>query len=156
MNLFARATAALLLPLFVGCGKDNADSASEGTGAGSATVTRVTVGAYEKQGDEYVDQNADLTYEVGASCQVWSRTALEHGDPPPAGHEGTHDHWNAADDSSYVDGVFTWTEYGPFLTEAEVSDECSAGSNPSEPKSVTADDYTEFQPGLYLRIKSVQ
>ena len=55
-----------------------------------------------------------------------------------------------------MDDAFTWTEYGPFLTEAEVAESCASGSNPSEPKTVTADEYTEFQEDLYLRIKDVK
>ena len=145
-----------ILPVVFGliaCGGKESDSASE---AEPSSVSRVTVGTFIEQGGDFVDKDADLTYEVGASCQIWARSSQEHGDPPPAGHEGSHDHWNAADGSTYEDGVFTWTEYGPFLTEAEIADACGAGSNPSDPKSVTADDYTEFQEGLFLRIKSVE
>lgn len=144
----------------LGCGGDKTDSASfEGTTSeegSSDEVSRVTVVAYQLEGDEYVDRNADLTYEVGADCQIWSRTAQEHGNPPEPGHEGVHDHWNASKDSTYEDETFTWIEYGPFLTENEVADSCAAGSDPSDPKSVRTDEYTEFQPGLYLRIKSVE
>lgn len=119
-------------------------------------ATFITVGAYQLIDGEYVDRNADLTYEVGASCEIWPRTAQEHGDPPEPGHEGEHDHWNAADQSTYEQGEFTWVEYGPYLTESEVDEACAAGTAPSGPKTVNADDYTEFQPGLYLKIKSVE
>lgn len=142
-----------LLAALVACSGDKSDSGSEGA---SSSATRVTVGAYGSEDGNLVDLDADLTYTIGESCQIWSRTAQEHGDPPPAGHEGTHDHWNAADASTYVNGVFTWVEYGPFLTEADVATSCTTGSSPSDPKSVTADEYKEFQPGLYLRIKSVE
>ena len=139
------------LTFLVACGGQKNDSGDE-----LLEVSRVTVGAYALEGDDYVDQNADLTYAVGESCQSWSRTSREHGNPPPPGHEGTHEHFNAADASTYVGGVFTWIEYGPYLTADEVFDACSSGTSPSEPKSVTADEYTEFQPGLFLRIKSVE
>ena len=144
-----------LATLGAGCAGSKGDSGNAATVEDGA-VRWVTVGAYQKDGDDYVDRNADLTYEVGASCQIWSRTAQEHGSPPEPGHEGVHDHWNAADGSTYGGGVFTWTEYGPYLTESEVAESCAGGVDPSEPKSVTADAYTEFQPGLYLRIKSVE
>ena len=137
-----------ILALTACAGTSGGDTAGDGT-------TFVTVGAYELVDGDYVDRNADLTYEVGATCQIWSRTSQEHGNPPPEGHEGEHDHWNAADASTYVDGAFTWTEYGPFLTEAEVDAACGAGTDPSDPKTVTAEEYTEFQPGLFLRIKDV-
>lgn len=110
----------------------------------------VTVGAYEFIDCEYVDRNADLTYEVGATCQIWSRTAQAH-----EGYPEPHPHWNAQSNSTYVNGVFTWTEFGPYHTEQEVVDACGSNTNPSEPKSVTAEEYTEFQPGLFLRIKEI-
>ena len=53
----------------LGCGGGKTDSASsESTTSeegSSDEVSRVTVGAYQLEGDEYVDRNADLTYEVG-------------------------------------------------------------------------------------------
>jgi hypothetical protein len=74
----------------------------------------------------------------------------------PGHPETPHDHWNAADDSTYIDDAFTWTEYGPYVTEDEIIAACAAGDDPSDPKTVTSSDYTEFQPGLFLKIKSVQ
>ena len=141
-----------------GCGAPGNDDDS----AFDAQVSSVTVGAFERTGGTdqdpvYEDRNVDLTYTVGANCQVWSRTSPPHGNPPEPGHEGNpHDHWNAADDSTYAESEFTWVEYGPFLTESEVIDSCSAGLDGSSPKTVNSVDYTQFQPGLYLKIKSVQ
>ncbi len=53
-----------------------------------------------------------------------------------------HDHFNAADETSYVDDVFTWTEYGPEHSQEDIDATCAAGED-GVTKSVNSTDYYE-------------
>ena len=128
---------------------DTADTADE--------VVTVIIGVYtlDEQGN-YVDENADLVFEVGVPCYSWTRTSMGHDAMMNLeAVEGQHDHYNAGDETSYVDGIFTWTEYGPEHSQEDIDETCAAGMM-GVTKSVSSDDYYEDHNGLYLRIKSVE
>ena len=150
------------------CGNKSVDTADTATStddtatstddtATSTEVQYVTVGVYTKddQGD-YIDTGKTLFFEVGVECYSWTRSSQPH---ESIGNleavEEVHDHYNAGDNTSYVDGVFTWTEYGPEHTQENIDTTCAAGVDGVE-KSVTAEAYYEDHGGLYLKIIAVE
>lgn len=89
-------------------------------------------------------------------CFVWTRTAQPHDeflDLEPV--DEVHDHYNAAGESSYVDGVFSWVEFGPEHDRDGIDTTCGAGVD-GVGKSVTMDDYFEDHSGIYLRLHSIE
>lgn len=112
----------------------------------------VTIGVFLPEGDGYKRlEDRDLVMEVGVPCFVWARlTAGTERDP------GEHLHYNAADKTSYVDGVFTWIEYGPEHSDEDIRTRCAIGENPSREKHVTWTEYFEEQHGdqdpYYLKL----
>ena len=152
--------------LGMGCGSKSQDSSADtasqvdsavGDTIADEDVKFVTIGVFTKdeQGN-YVDSGKTLYFEVGVPCYSWTRSAQPH---EQTGYleavDEVHDHYNAGDETSYVAGVFTWTEYGPEHTQADVDAVCAAGED-GVTKSVTADDYYEDHGGLYLRIISLE
>jgi hypothetical protein len=162
----------LIAPLLLGCPDDSivdtnvdstdtetvdSDTTDDPVAPPSAGTVTITVGVYEMDDSGgYTALNVDpLVFDVGVSCQMWDRVARAHGSLGGLdAAEEAHDHFNAGDDTSWVDGTFTWTEYGPehSLGDAEVT--CAAGVG-GVTKSVTETDYFEDKPGVYLRIDSV-
>ena len=140
--------------ILVACGESKDDTAET---TSPPEVTEVTIGVYTKdeQGN-YQDTGKTLFFEVGVSCYSWTRQSMPHDE---IGNleaiDDTHDHYNAGDNTSYIDGVFTWTEYGPEHTQGAIDETCAAGVD-GVVKSVHADDYYEDHGGLYLRIISAE
>ena len=158
------------LALVIGCGGGDGGgdtaattggSATGGSATGSATggtsgttVTNpsfVTVGVFAKEKDgSYTDLGRDITFEVGVPCFTWDRTSGPHDE-----YTDSHPHYNASDGNTYVDGTFTWTEFGPEHDQASVEDVCAAGMGGTE-KWANWTDYYEEQHGdfdpYYLQI----
>ena len=99
------------------------------------------------------DTGATYSVEVGKSCYSWSRTtATAHtvnGVYYPAGHY----HYNAADQTSYSNSVYNWTEYGPEHSQSEIDTTCGAGTG-GVVKTANSDNYTA-DVTIYLKIDSV-
>ena len=155
-------TALLLCLALFSCGDDDGMAADAGGGRDAPTVDTgstggptVTMGVYRLVGETYEDTGRTLVIEVGESCFTWSRVSPGHDDmgglPPIA---EPHDHFNAADNSSYVDGVVTWTEYGPAHDAPGAQADCARGTDGTT-KMVNADEYFFDHNDVYLRIVSV-
>ena len=116
---------------------------------------RITVGVYFEENGEYIVQPQQLVFETGTPCFVWSRRA-----PADEDVNEPHLHWNAADDTSYEDGVFRWTEYGPEHSEAAIRERCAAKRDGETGKWVSETEYFREQhwdrPPYYLKIKQVE
>jgi hypothetical protein len=113
----------------------------------------VTIGVFTKNNQgEYDDTGKTLYFEVGVPCYSWTRSAQAHDATEYLEEENEiHDHYNAGDNTSYQDGVFTWTEFGPEHTQEAIESTCNIGEDGVE-KAVTADNYYEDHGGLFLRI----
>jgi hypothetical protein len=172
----------IYLIALVGCsaGGDSSSSGTLDNSSSSGTVTTVTLRAYElddtsspitnsekkagtfteindatitSRGWTMTDTGATYSVEVGKSCYSWSRTtAVAHtvnGVSYPAGHN----HFNAADNTSYANGVYNWTEYGPEHSQSEIDATCSAGKE-GVVKTANSDNYTA-DVNIYLKISTV-
>ncbi len=130
---------------FVGCKKDDGDTGSSADGAYT-----ITVGVYLLNGNTYEDQNKDLVFVTQEACQSWSRTA--QGDDHDA---GSHDHFNAAKNTTYNADTetITWLEYGPTTDQASIDSTCDDGSDGAT-KTANKTDYSADK-NFYLQIKSV-
>lgn len=116
-------------------------------------TTTVTIGVYKLTDGTYLDQNKDLIYYTGITCQTWSRSTLN----------GT-DNYNAATDVSYdvATSAITWTEFGPEQNQTNIEATCLAGTEGAT-KTVNDTEYLIQDQGsslgiepFYLRIKSVE
>ncbi len=132
-------------------GSDGSSNGTTDTTDGDdSSVTKVTLGVYTDNGDgTYNDTGKDLVIEVGVECFTWTRTAQADSTVSTS-----HDHYNAADDSSYVDGVVTWTEYGPEHSQSDIDATCAAGTGGAT-KTADSTSYTQDK-NFYLKIKSVE
>ena len=121
------------------------------------TADFVTVGVYTQSDEDcYIDTGRTLFFEVDSACYVWTRTSQGHDENGNLdAQEGAHDHFNAADDMSYTDGIFTWTEYGPEHSHEAIEDTCASGVD-GVVKSVSSVDYYADHGGLYLRIVDIE
>lgn len=145
--------ATCLLPL----GMAAADDAGE-------PATRITVGVYFEKDGDHVEQPQELVFETGTDCLVWSRQSPPHETLPGAkGVEAVdepHLHYNAAGKTSFIDGIFRWTEYGPEHTEAAVEERCAADRDDEPDKWVSETEYFREQhydqPPYFLKIKKVE
>jgi len=138
-----------------------AESPSE-TDVGLSTPTTaptdpqfVTVGVFALESDgTYTDLGRDITFEIGVPCFSWDRTS-----PPHDTYTDSHPHYNASDDMLYVDGVFSWTEYGPEHAQDDIDATCAAGDL-GEEKWASWDEYKEEQHGnfdpYYLKIVAAE
>jgi len=118
---------------------------------------RVIVGVYFKVDDDYILQDQELVFDVGVPCYTWHRTSGPHeGDDP---RDEPHEHYNAADETSYIKETFRWTEYGPEHDEKAVKKRCEDGREGEEGKWVNWTDYFPEAHGdndpYYLKIKDV-
>ncbi len=124
---------------------------------------RITVGVYFEKDGQYLEQPQELVFETGMACFVWSRQSPGHetleGAKGLAAVDSPHLHYNAAGQTSFVDGIFRWTEYGPEHDEAAVRERCAADRDGETGKWVSETDYFREQhydrPPYFLRIKSV-
>ena len=122
------------------------------------TSTFVTVGVFELTASGYVEKlEAALTYEVGATCETWSRTTMGG---PNDSISGSHLHYNAATDSSYDSDTdtFTWTEYGPEHSQAEIEATCAAASAGAVKSVNSTEYYADDHNGAvtYLKITNIE
>lgn len=122
------------------------------------TSTRITVGVFELIGSNYVENvNAALTYEVGATCETWSRTTMGG---PNDSISGSHLHYNAADESYYdsVTDTFGWTEYGPEHSQADIEATCAAATGGAVKTVNSTDYYADDHNGAvtYLKITHIE
>jgi len=119
----------------------------------AGTFTEINDSTISSRGWTMTDTGATYSVEVGKSCYSWSRTtATAHtvnGVYYPAGH----DHYNAADQTSYSNSVYNWTEYGPEHSQSEIDTTCGAGTG-GVVKTANSDNYTA-DVTIYLKIDSV-
>jgi len=117
------------------------------------TFTEINDSTISSRGWTMTDTGATYSVEVGKSCYSWSRTtATAHtvsGVYYPAGHY----HYNAADQTSYSNSVYNWTEYGPEHSQSEIDTTCGAGTG-GVVKTANSDNYTA-DVTIYLKIDSV-
>ena len=111
----------------------------------------MTVGVFALESDgTYTDQQRDITFEVGVPCFTWDRMSMPHDD-----YLDSHSHFNASDINTYVDGTFTWIEFGPEHDQASVEDQCATGMLGTEKWAKWDEDYEEQHSGqdaYYLKI----
>ena len=119
----------------------------------AGTFTEINDSTISSRGWTMTDTGATYSVEVGKSCYSWSRTtATAHtvnGVYYPAGHY----HYNAADQTSYTNSVYNWTESGPEHSQSEIDTTCGAGTG-GVVKTANSDNYTA-DVTIYLKIDSV-
>ncbi len=142
---------------WLGCGSTDTCDAAEDTEFSIVEPSVVTVGVFTQEDDGcYVDTGKTLVFDIDEECFVWTRTAQGHDDNGGLeAVDGVHDHFNAGDEMSYVDGVFTWTEYGPEHNQEDIEATCGLGED-GFVKAVNATDYYADHGGLYLRIIDIE
>ncbi len=143
-----------LLLIISGCNESALNSINDEVADAScdpAVSVCVTVGVYVLDDPGYVNTGKDLVYTVGAECESWTRTASAHDQ-----YSTEHDHFNAHKGSTYVDGVFTWYEYGPEHDQPSIDATCASGVNGVDgvQKEVDAVNYTQYG-NFYMKIDSV-
>ena len=117
------------------------------TGAGKT----VTLGVFTLQDGTYTDTGRTLVFDVGVACFTWTRKAQPHDE-----YLTVHDHYNAADETSYIDDTITWTEYGPGHSQEEIDATCAAGKDGTV-KTANSTTYSSDHGGnIYLRITKVE
>ncbi|MDB4539602.1 hypothetical protein OAG16_02355 [Saprospiraceae bacterium] len=136
----------ILIINLLGCSKD--DSGVEEINSTSWTIT---VGAFSLNNGIFTALGNELIFDSKEECQVWSRTA--QGDNH---NSNSHLHYNAAADVSYDNNliIFSWTEYGPEITQASIENTCSDGVN-GVSKVVNDYNYYQDKPNVYLKITNV-
>ena len=136
---------------FTGCASHECVALGEGDDR-TGTPLLVTLGVYDKISEEcFVDLDKDLEMVFGDACHTWSRLADAHDE-----YTEKHDHFNAARDMEYDQQSFTWFEYGPEHSQADIDVTCAAGEDGVE-KTAYWSEYVQQPPkrGPWLRIKSV-
>ena len=142
-------SAVLMMAVTGACGSDVETGTPMSATCDSSSSTCIVVGIYGQESDgSYTDRDKDLTFTVGATCQVWSRLA-----PADSHSDDSHLHYNAHRDSTYDNGTFTWFEYGPEISQADIDATCAAGSGGAE-KTANETDYIADK-NFFVRIKSV-
>jgi hypothetical protein len=136
----------ILIINLLGCSKD--DSGVEEINSTSWTIT---VGAFSLNNGIFTALGNELIFDSKEECQVWNRTA--QGDNH---NSNSHLHYNAAADVSYDNNliIFSWTEYGPEITQASIENTCSDGVN-GVSKVVNDYNYYQDKPNVYLKITNV-
>ena len=118
------------------------------------TFTEINDSTISSRGWTMTDTGATYSVEVGKSCYSWSRSSQGH--PAQNGlaeNLNSHDHYNAADQTSYSNGIYNWTEYGPEHSQSEIDTTCGAGTG-GVVKTANSDNYTA-DVTIYLKIDSV-
>ncbi|MDG2418921.1 MAG: hypothetical protein P8M17_08020 [Saprospiraceae bacterium] len=136
----------ILIINLLGCSKD--DSGVEEINSTSWTIT---VGAFSLNNGIFTALGNELIFDSKEECQVWSRTAQGNNH-----NSNSHLHYNAAADVSYDNNliIFSWTEYGPEITQASIENTCSDGVN-GVSKVVNDYNYYQDKPNVYLKITNV-
>jgi len=147
MNVNNLLAIALLLIIAFACDKDEQALNNEND---DRTWT-IRVGAFTLDNGAYTATGHELVFHSKEDCQTWSRTA--QGDQHDA---NAHLHYNAATDVDYdhASVVFSWTEYGPEISQSLIETTCDNGLNGAR-KTVSEDSYYQDKPNLYLKITSV-
>jgi len=144
MNKISKALLLVIGTLsFLSCKKDGEST--------SNTTWTITVGAFTLNNGTYTATGNELVFDSNEECQTWSRTAQADNH-----NSNTHLHYNAAanvlfDNSSTT---FSWTEFGPELSQNAIENTCSNGANGVD-KTVNDNSYYQDKPNLYLKIISV-
>jgi hypothetical protein len=99
------------------------------------------------------DTGNTISVVVGKSCSSWSRTTSVSHTVNGVTYNAGHYHYNAADNTSYENGVYSWTEYGPEHSQTEIDTTCTAGDGGIN-KTVNSDNYTA-DVTIYLKIDKV-
>jgi len=117
----------------------------------NSTSWTITVGAFSLNNGIFTALGNELIFDSKEECQVWNRTA--QGDNH---NSNSHLHYNAAADVSYDNNliIFSWTEYGPEITQASIENTCSDGVN-GVSKVVNDYNYYQDKPNVYLKITNV-
>lgn len=135
---------------------DGDDSSGSQSASDSENAEFVTLGVFFLKDDIYeYQEGCDLVMKVGEECYVWDRWTNSCDDEEFPGHDERHLHYNAADETSYVDRTFVWTEYGPKHSDEEIREFCAAGNDGEGPKEADWTTYfPEVRPGItyYLKI----
>jgi hypothetical protein len=136
----------ILMINLLACTKDDvADEENDNT------TWIITVGAFSLNDGIYTALGNELIFDSKEECQTWSRTA------PGDNHDSnSHLHYNAAANVSYDNNstTFSWTEYGPEITQTSIENTCSNGAN-GVSKTVSNNSYYQDKPNVYLKITSV-
>ena len=124
--------------------------------AGTANPQVVVVGVYFEDDGVFTEQPQELKFEVGVHCYTWTRkSSASHDD-----YEEGHLHYNASDESTYEDGTFRWTEYGPEHSQADIDTRCGDAVEGEEGKWVNWTEYFKEDHGVgrpyYLKIKGLE
>ena len=140
-------------------GEDGIGGSNGGGGdtGGSGTIVTIGVFSYDDSNGTYTDLNKDFVFEVGKSCQTWSRRVAMPNSRDEI--QEAHDHFNAADEVVYENGSVGWTEYGPLHTQADIDALCASKTDGKRKEGITADEYyDDGNMGLsfYLKIKGVE
>ena len=136
----------ILIINLLGCSKDDS-----GVDEINSTSWTITVGAFSLNNGIFTALGNELIFDSKEECQVWNRTA--QGDNH---NSNSHLHYNAAADVSYDNNliIFSWTEYGPEITQASIENTCSDGVN-GVSKVVNDYNYYQDKPNVYLKITNV-
>ena len=117
------------------------------------TFTEINDSTITSRGWTMTDTNATYSVEVGKSCYSWSRTTSVSHVVDGVSYSAGHYPFNAADNTSYANGVYNWTEYGPEHSQSEIDTTCAAGTE-GKVKTANSDNYTA-DVTIYLKIDSV-
>ena len=115
----------------------------------------VAIFSEDKKGGYVQLPQEPFVFEVGASCQTWSRSNPGHKQMGNLEENlEQHDHFNAADEITYSDGTVTWVEYGPEHYQEDIDETCAAGDLGAYKEAY--EDHVEDHEGIFLKIISVE
>jgi hypothetical protein len=118
------------------------------------TFTEINDSTISSRGWKMTDTGKTYSVDVGVPCDSWERTETGHGAQGNLeANYNSHSHYNAADNTSYVNGIYSWTEFGPEHTQANIDTTCSIGTGGVN-KTANSDNYTA-DVNIYLKIDSV-
>ena len=119
----------------------------------AGTFTEINDSTISSRGWTMTDTGATYSVEVGKSCYSWSRTTSVSHVVNGVSYSAGHYHYNAANQTSYSNSVYNWTEYGPEHSQSEIDTTCGAGTG-GVVKTANSDNYTA-DVTIYLKIDSV-
>lgn len=129
----------------------------------TAEVTLVTVAFFllDEEGnlvpliDPYTEVHGKIVFDMSDEVYYWSRLA----DGDMQNPEDGHPHYNAATDMFYIDGVFSWVEYGPEHSQEDIValvEEGTAGTRKAVTFGTENARFYRDHSGLHLQIESVE
>ena len=120
----------------------------------AGTFEQINDATISSRGWKMTDTGKTYSVDVGVPCDSWERTETGHGAQGNLeANYNSHSHYNAADNTSYVNGIYSWTEFGPEHTQANIDTTCSIGTGGVN-KTANSDNYTA-DVNIYLKIDSV-